>query len=173
MSRLDFADMAELPRLRRMMRHQTLRITVRHGRVFTYKLVKQHQPNSAEQMAQRDVFRRANAIVAKELKNAERLTYWREVAKSTGQKTARGAAIAWWCAELKKKDAAMAAKQMIANVKTDVPISANADLAAKCLASIQNKEFSRKERTEKTYMCRLLPKLSPNMVHDGTFVSTD
>ncbi|MCQ2204573.1 MAG: hypothetical protein MJZ15_09050 [Bacteroidales bacterium] len=104
MAKLELRNSKDLAKARRMVRRGgCFTLTVRHGRVYTYKLSEQRQPNSVKQVEQRKIFEKANAIVSKELKKKERLEYWRKVAKESGKKTARGAAIAYWCKRLKSE----------------------------------------------------------------------
>lgn len=88
---------------RRMMttHGSSLRITQRHGKLYTFKRFKCVQPNSDAQLECRELLKRANEQAKSDMKEEGRKHYWTEKAREMGYKTAMGCARAWYISELK------------------------------------------------------------------------
>ena len=91
--------------VRRRMRREGLRITVRWGRLYTIEAVETRQPDSEAQLRARGMLARASAMAKRELENPERRLYWDCHAAEMGYKTGRGACVAHYIKRLKALDA--------------------------------------------------------------------
>ena len=76
----------------------------RNGKTSQYKMNMPVFSGSDKQLKHQELVREANRLVSEELKIEERKKYWQSVAEDDGNsyKTARGAAFAYFLAELKR-----------------------------------------------------------------------
>ena len=76
----------------------------RNGKTSQYKMKNPVFGGSEKQIKQLELVKKANLLVSEEFKNIERKMYWKSVAEdvSNPYKTARGAAFAYFLAELKR-----------------------------------------------------------------------
>lgn len=82
-------------------RHSDFRITMRNGRLYTFRRFNAKQPNSPAQLNARDILRRANELARTELNYPSRRLYWTNKARTLGYKTAVGCCRAYFIALLK------------------------------------------------------------------------
>ncbi len=80
--------------VRRRMRREGMRITVRWGRVYTMGARTGRQPDSEAQMRARGILARASEAAKREMEDEARRLYWTEHAAEMGYRTARGACVA-------------------------------------------------------------------------------
>ncbi|MCQ2202805.1 MAG: hypothetical protein MJZ15_00020 [Bacteroidales bacterium] len=97
MAQITLTSSSLLAVARRKLRRSAIALTVRNNKVFTYTISRPHNPRTIRQQSNRSTFSRANAIVARQLKQPRLLRHWRIAARRLGYRTARGAAIAFWC----------------------------------------------------------------------------
>jgi hypothetical protein len=76
----------------------------RNGKTSQYKMNMPVFGGSDKQLKHQELVRKANQLVSEELKIEERKKYWQSVAEDdeNSYKTARGAAFAYFLAELKR-----------------------------------------------------------------------
>lgn len=99
----DNATVAQARRLFRNKKRSRCRITVRFGRLYTIAYAPAVQPRTMSQCRNWNLFARANARVARDMKNASMASRWRKRARKYGYKTARGAARAYYIAMFQKQ----------------------------------------------------------------------
>lgn len=92
--RIELVSMGYVQFVRRRMRREGLRITVRWGQVYTMGARTGTQPDSEAQMRARGVLARASEAAKREMEDEERRLYWTTHAAEMGYKTARGACVA-------------------------------------------------------------------------------
>lgn len=100
----DNATVAQARRLFRNKKRSRCRITVRFGRLYTIAYAPAVQPRTMSQCRNWNLFARANARVARDMKNEALASRWRKRARKYGYKTARGAARAYYIAMFQKRN---------------------------------------------------------------------
>lgn len=78
-------------------------LTLRNGRVYTYRVRPVRQPNTAAQLHARSLLQQANILARRDLLRPGRRAYWQRRAASSGYKTAIGCARAHYISRLKSR----------------------------------------------------------------------
>ena len=100
--RIELVSMGYVQFVRRRMRREGLRITVRWGQVYTMGARTGTQPDSEAQMRARGVLARASEEAKREMEDEEKRLYWTTHAAEMGYKTARGACVAYHVRRLRE-----------------------------------------------------------------------
>ncbi len=114
--RIDLVSMCYVGFVRRRMRREGMRITVRWGRVYTMGARTGQQPDSEAQMRARGILARASEAAKREMEDEARRLYWTEHAAEMGYRTARGACVAYHVRRLRE----MPTEEAVAALGRDV-----------------------------------------------------
>lgn len=118
MARIELHNGVTLKGARRILtrRGSSFRLTLRHGRLYTFRKFHCQQPNSPAQIRCRNLLVEATRLAKADMARPGRLDFWTLRAASTGYKTAIGCARAFFIAQL-KANSSLAAD----SVHDDVP----------------------------------------------------
>lgn len=153
MARIELAKGVTLKGARRILnkRGENVRITRRHGKLYTIKTVVGKQPNTDKQLECRELLKRANVMVKEDLAKPGRREHWEKMAKETGYKTVVGCARAWYVAWMKgeaeawEKITAEKAKALTSRTGRKIKKTRMAFKGKKSAKSIKNSKKTKQE----------------------------